>query len=286
MKKEYTLSKDGSRLCLDKHTIIMGIINHTPDSFSDGGQFSSASHAAGQALEMVDEGAKIIDIGGESARPGSMPIPVDEELERVIPVIEFIRKSSSVWISIDTKKAQVAEEAIKAGAHIINDISGLRSDEKMPEIACKYNTPVVVMHMLGEPETMQNNPVYDNVLKDIYEYFVERINALTSVGIKKDKIILDPGIGFGKTVQHNLEIINKLDFFMNLGFPLLIGVSRKSFIGSILDLPPDERFEGTAAAVTVSIVRGVHIIRVHDIKEMARVVRIADAIMHGADFMC
>ncbi len=261
-------------------TIIMGIVNCTPDSFSGDGINMDSEAAVTQALNMVDNGAAIIDVGGESTRPGSDFVSVDEELKRVIPVIEGIRAKSNVWISIDSSKAKVAEKAVEAGADIINDISGLRFDPEMQSVAKKYDVPVIVMHILGEPGNMQKNPEYSDVINEICDYFAERITTLENFGIDPEKIILDPGIGFGKTLEHNLKILKNLDHFTKLGKPLLIGTSRKSFIGMILDTEPAERLEGTIASVIISILKGADIVRVHDVKEISRAVKIANAVLN------
>jgi len=278
-RKLYTLRSRECQLQLGNKTVVMGIVNCTPDSFSDGGELNAPEDAVQRALTMAAGGADIIDIGGESTRPGSESVPPQVELDRVIPVIEKLHAISPVWISVDTAKAPVAEEALRAGAHIINDISGLRADPGMPAIAKKYGVPVVVMHMLGQPGTMQNDPRYDDLLHDIETFFTDRIDSLCDAGLLRENIIIDPGIGFGKTVDHNLTLINRLDHFAALDVPLLIGVSRKSFIGKILDTPVNDRLEGTAAAVTIAIARGVHIIRVHDVQAMTRVARITDSIL-------
>jgi len=225
---------------------------------------------------MIEDGADIIDVGGESTRPGSEPVPLEEELRRVIPVIKEIVKRTDVPISIDTYKSEVARQALDNGAVIVNDISGLRFDEKMVEVIAQYNASVVIMHIKGTPKTMQQNPCYDDVISEIYGYLSEGIERAQSYGIKQ--IIVDPGIGFGKRLVDNLEIIRRLREFKSLGYPILIGVSRKSFIGNILNLPVEERLEGTAGAVAISVWNGANIVRVHDVKEMTRVVRIVDAI--------
>jgi dihydropteroate synthase len=228
---------------------------------------------------MVDEGADIIDIGGESTRPGSDPVSLDEEIRRTVPVIEAIAKRVSVPLSIDTYKAEVARQALDAGAAIVNDISGLRFDPEMPKLVAAYKVPVVVMHIKGTPKNMQTNPAYADLIPEIIAYFSECIRLAKQAGISEEMIILDPGIGFGKTIEHNLQILNNLDAFRGLGRPLLVGPSRKAFIGKILDdAPPSDRLEGTAAAVTASILKGAHIVRVHDVREMARVAKVADAI--------
>jgi dihydropteroate synthase len=257
----------------------MGILNITPDSFSDGGRFFDPDSAIHRGIQMAEDGADIIDIGGESARPGADPITIEEELRRTIPVIEILSKKIRIPISIDTYKAEVAKSALDAGAEIVNDISGLRYDPGMPKVVAEYKAPVVIMHMKGTPKDMQKAPVYDALIPEIMDYLREGIRIAMEAGIPEDKIIVDPGIGFGKRFEHNLEIIHNLCEFSLLEKPLLVGPSRKGFIGKILgDVPPGERFEGTAAAVAISIFNGAHIIRVHDVKEMAKVAAVADAI--------
>jgi dihydropteroate synthase len=258
-------------------TFIMGILNITPDSFSDGGSFIKADTAVEHAINMVEEGADIIDIGGESTRPGS-----DAKLERVIPVIEKLSGRIRVPISIDTYKAGVAQKAIDAGASIVNDISGLRSDPDMPGVVSRNEVPVVIMHIKGTPKNMQTNPIYGNLIEEIIEYLGESIAIAEKAGIHDEKIIVDPGIGFGKTFEDNLEIIKELSKFKRLGKPLLIGTSRKAFIGKVLgDAPVGDRVEGTSAAVAISIMNGADIVRVHDVKEMKRVAIVSDAIKSG-----
>ncbi|MDI6891081.1 MAG: dihydropteroate synthase [Thermodesulfovibrionales bacterium] len=267
--------------CLDftKKTYIMGILNVTPDSFSDGGLYLDKSSAIERAYRMVDEGADIIDIGGESTRPGSKSVTVEEELRRTIPVIEALAKEINVPISIDTYKSEVAKIALDAGASMVNDISGLRFDPEMPEVVSEYKVPVVIMHIKGRPKDMQQNPVYEALIPEIMDYLRIGIKIAARSGVSEDKIIIDPGIGFGKTPDHNLEIINNLGEFSLLEKPIMIGPSRKAFIGKILgDVPATERIEGTAAAVAISIINGANIIRVHDVKEMVRVAKVADAI--------
>jgi dihydropteroate synthase len=265
-----------------ERTYIMGILNVTPDSFSDGGKYFDKERAVEQALRMQDEGADIIDIGGESTRPGAEKISVEEEIDRVVPVIEALANKVNIPLSIDTYKSAVAEEAILSGASIINDISGLRFDPQMPRIAARNNVPVVIMHIKGTPENMQKRPVYKALISEITDYLREGVEIARNAGIADDKIVIDPGIGFGKTIEHNLEIIQKLNVFSGLEKPILIGPSRKSFIGRILDaLPAAERLEGTAAAIAIGIFNGANIIRVHDVKEMGRVARVADRIKRG-----
>ena len=259
-------------------TLIMGILNVTTDSFSDGGLFFDMGIAINHALEMEAAGADIIDIGGESTRPGAEPVLLEDELNRVIPVIEAIRSESDVCVSIDTYKADVAEKAITAGANIVNDISGLQFDESMANVVKNNNVPVVIMHIKGTPREMQKDPHYDDLMQEVVAYFQERVEFCRQRGIKKGNIILDPGIGFGKRSQDNFELLRELKQIADLGYPVLSGPSRKSFIGLTLDLLVDERVEGTAAAVTASILNGAKIVRVHDVQEMKRVVTIADNI--------
>lgn len=259
-------------------TYIMGILNVTPDSFSDGGKFHKLEDALSEAHRLIAAGADIIDIGGESTRPGAQNVPVQEELKRVIPVISALRKKK-ILISIDTRKAAVAEAALSAGAHIINDISALRHDPRMAKVAAKYKVPVILMHMLKNPKTMQKNPVYKDLIFDIMTYFQESLEIAGRAGIKENRLIIDPGFGFGKTVEHNLEILKRLKEFKVLGRPILIGTSRKSTIGKILSLPPSERLMGTAATVAIAISNGVDIIRVHDVAAMKKAAKMTDAIV-------
>lgn len=267
----------------NRKTLVMGILNVTPDSFSDGGQFFSVEAAIEHGQSLINDGADIIDIGGESTRPGADPLSIEDELERVIPVIKSIRKDhNDILISIDTYKSEVAQQAIEAGADIVNDVSGFVMDPKMPTAIANFNAFVILMHMKGTPTNMQENPSYDDLIVDISSFFLYQINIAKTTGIPTDKIILDPGIGFGKTAAHNFTIIQKLNKFCELGFPIMIGPSRKSFIGTILDLPPNERIEGTAAAVSAGILNGARIVRVHDVKEMKRVVAITEKIRTAA----
>lgn len=268
-------------LDFSEKTCLMGILNVTPDSFSDGGRYFDKAAAIRRANEMVKEGADIIDIGGESTRPGSEPVSLEAEISRTIPVIEALAKNFKVPISIDTYKAEVAKRALDAGASIVNDISGLRFDPEMPKVVSQYKVPVVIMHIKGTPKNMQVNPQYEALIPEIMDYFRESIKLAMKSGIAEDKIIIDPGIGFGKTFEHNLEIIKNLREFTLFEKPLLVGVSRKAFIGKILgDAPASERLEGTSAAVAISILNGTNIIRVHDVKEMKKVALVADACLH------
>jgi dihydropteroate synthase len=266
-------------LDFSKKTYVMGILNVTPDSFFDGGLYFNKSIAIKRALQMVEDGADIIDIGGESTRPGSEPVSIEEDLKRTIPVIEALVKKIDIPISIDTYKSEVAKKALDAGASMVNDISGLRFDPLMANIVSQYEVPVVIMHIKGTPKDMQQNPVYEVLIPEILDYLMLCIKLALESGTSEDKIIIDPGIGFGKTFEHNLEIIYNLREFTSLGKPILIGLSRKAFIGKILgDVPPEERLEGTAAAVAISVINGANIVRVHDVREMVRVVKVADAI--------
>jgi dihydropteroate synthase len=267
--------------CLDfsQKTYIMGILNVTPDSFSDGGQYFDKSTAIRRAIQMVEDGADIIDIGGESTRPGSQPLAIEEELRRTLPVIEALTKEINAPISIDTYKSEVAKRALDAGAAMVNDISGLRFDPEMPKVVSAYKVPVVIMHIKGLPKDMQKNPVYEALIPEIMDYLRDSIRSAKESGIAEDLIIIDPGIGFGKTFEHNLEIIHNLYNFTLLEKPVLVGLSRKAFIGKILgDVPAGERLEGTAAAIAISIINGANIIRVHDVKEMVKVAKVANVV--------
>ena len=257
-------------------THIVGILNVTPDSFSDGGNYFSLDAAVAQAHTMAEEGADIIDIGGESSRPGSEPVSEEEELRRVIPVIEKLARSVEVPISIDTWKPRVAAEALAAGASILNDITGL-GNPAMRAAAAAARAPVILMHMQGEPKTMQEHPTYGDVVRDIKEFFIERIALAKEAGVHD--IILDPGIGFGKTLEHNLIILKRLHEFADLGYPLLVGPSRKAFIGTLNDgAPPAERLPGTIAAVVAARLNGASYVRVHDVKECRQALQVADAL--------
>ena len=260
-----------------ERTLVMGILNVTPDSFSDGGLYLDHGAAVGRGIEMVDEGADIVDVGGESTRPGSDPVSPDEERDRVVPVIETLAAKVAVPISVDTRNPAVARAALEAGAVIVNDISGAR-DPAMFTVAREAGAGVVLMHMKGEPKSMQVAPHYDDVVVEVHEYLRERIEAAEFAGIAPERLCIDPGIGFGKDLQQNLTLMYHLDALLDLGRPVLVGPSRKRFIGALLDLPEDERVEGTAGAVAWLVARGANIVRVHDVKEMVRVVRVVDAI--------
>lgn len=267
------------RLNLLSRTHLMGILNVTPDSFSDGGKFFKLEQAIKQGIKMADEGADIIDVGGESTRPGSEPVPIEEELRRVIPLIEKLTKEIEAPISIDTYKSRVAKAALDSGASMVNDISSLRFDPEMKNLLAEYKAPVVLMHIQGTPKNMQDDPYYVNLIGEIKAYLEESVRMAKEAGIAEDKIIVDPGIGFGKTAEDNLKILKNLKEFLGLGRPLLIGVSRKSFIGKILDLQVEERLEGSLAALAVCIMNGANVLRVHDVKESKRVARLVDEIL-------
>ena len=271
----------GRVLDCTERTLLMGVVNVTPDSFSDGGRFLDAETAVAHALRLVEDGADIVDVGGESTRPGSDPVTAEEERARVVPVIEgLVAAHPALAIAIDTRKPEVAEAALAAGACIVNDVSGGRA-EGMFEVARNAEAGMVLMHMLGEPKTMQEAPHYDDVVADVKEFLRERIEAAEFAGIGPEYLCIDPGIGFGKNLEHNLLLMKHLDALADLGRPILVGPSRKRFIGAILDLPQDQRVEGTAGAVAWLVARGAHVVRVHDVREMSRVARVVDAIMRA-----
>ena len=265
----------------DKQSLIMGILNVTPDSFSDGGQFLNKNSAIGHALKMIEEGADIIDIGGESTKPFSSPVSLDEELSRVLPVIEDLRNETDVCISIDTTKSEVANQALEMGASIINDVSAMEFDEKMIGVALKFDCPIVLMHMKGIPKNMQENPHYSSLISEIIKYLNARIDFVLSKGIDRKKIIIDPGIGFGKSVENNFEIINNLNQFADLGYPVMLGASRKSFIGITLDVPEDKRVEGSLAANIIGFQKGVSVFRVHDVDQTRKALTITKKIFNS-----
>lgn len=270
----------GRILNLKGRTGVMGVLNVTPDSFSDGGSFLDPSAAIDRAIQMEDEGADIIDIGGESTRPGSKSVSIQEELNRILPVIEGLQGRLTIPISVDTCKAKVVPRALKAGAGMVNDISGLGFDKEMADTVAHHEVPLVIMHIKGIPKNMQENPTYNDVMGEIISYLDERTQQALKAGVSPHKVIVDPGIGFGKMVEDNFTILRRLGELKGLGFPILVGPSRKSFIGITLDLPVEERLEGTAASVAAAVLNGANLVRVHDVKEMVRVVRIADAIKY------
>ena len=267
--------KIGNRIFdLAGHTYVMGILNVTPDSFSDGGKYTDKDVAVKRALKMIEEGADIIDIGGESTRPGFTPVSADEQIERVVPVIEEIKKNIDIPISVDTYDAKVAKAALEAGCDIVNDIWGLKKDPEMAKVIAEYDAFCVLMHN-------RNNPDYINFRKDLLSDFGEILDIANAAGIDKDKIILDPGVGFGKTREQNLIAINHMDDLKVLGYPLLLGTSRKSVIGLTLDLPVDERLEGTLATTVMACMKGINFVRVHDIKENVRTIKMTEAILNS-----
>ena len=259
-------------------TLVMGVVNVTPDSFSDGGRFLDADAAVKHGLRMVEEGADVLDVGGESTRPGSDPVSADEERRRVVPVVERLAKEvPETPISVDTRKVEVAGGALDAGATIVNDVSA-GTDHKMFPLVRDSGAGMVLMHMKGEPKTMQEAPTYDDVVAEVAEFLRERLEAAVFEGIGLERLCIDPGIGFGKNLEHNLLLMRNLDGLFDLRRPVLVGPSRKSFIGNLLDVPPDERMEGTAGAVAWLVGRGANVVRVHDVREMARVIRVVEAI--------
>ena len=264
-----------------KQSLIMGILNVTPDSFSDGGKYLEKNTAINHALEMIDQGADIIDIGGESTRPFSDPVSLKEEISRVVPVIEGIRKKSDICISIDTTKSQVATAALNSGASVINDVSAMEVDPLMVDVALKFDCPLIIMHMKGTPKNMQDDPQYESLISDIKDYLLDRTDFIISKGINPKKIVIDPGIGFGKTVENNFEIINNLKHFTSMDFPVLLGASRKSFIGISLNLPEEDRLEGSLAANIIGLQNGAKIFRVHDVAETNKALIIANKIFNS-----
>jgi len=283
-RRSFRLELPSRTLVLGQRTLLMGVLNVTPDSFSDGGKFLDARRAIEHALEMERAGADLLDVGGESTRPGSTATPTDAELARVLPVLEGLRDVLRIPICVDTRKSEVAEAAITAGAQIINDVSGLRSDPRIAEVAVRRGVPLILMHMRGEPPTMQKKPFARDVMKDVTQGLRAAITKARRAGVHKSQIIIDPGIGFGKSFEQNYELLRKLADIAKLGYPLLVGTSRKGFLGATLaregkSAPPDERLWATAATVTASILGGAHIVRVHDVAEMAQVARVADCLL-------
>ena len=261
------------------NTLIMGILNVTQDSFSDGGKFDTPEQATAHAIKMIEDGADIIDIGGESTRPGAEPVLLEKELNRTIPVIEAIRKQSDCVISIDTYKSKVASAALDAGANLVNDISGLTFDEGIAPLVAEKNVPVILMHIKGTPRDMQKEPHYQDLIGEVKDYFTAQIAKAKKAGISNTKIILDPGIGFGKRLEDNFELIRELKQICAMGYPVLIGPSRKSFIGTALNLPVTERLEGTLASITAGVMNGARIVRVHDVVSVRRTITITEKIM-------
>jgi dihydropteroate synthase len=283
-RKIFRVQLRSRTLTLGKRTLIMGVLNVTADSFSDGGEFFAPKTAAKRALEMERCGADIIDIGAESTRPGSSGITAGEELQRLLPVLQLLRGKLKIAISIDTRKASVAEVALGVGAQMINDISGLKHDPGVAEVASRHGVPLILMHMRGEPRTMQKGPFARDVMKDVAQGLLASVKKARKAGVRKSQIIIDPGIGFGKSFAQNYELLQKLPELARLGYPLMVGTSRKGFLGATLGkegkpAPAGERIWGTAATVTASILGGAHIVRVHDVAEMAQVARVADCLL-------
>lgn len=280
-RKKFRLRLPSRTLTLGERTLVMGILNVTPDSFSDGGLFNDLDAAAERALEIERQGADILDIGGESTRPGSEGVSAGEEMRRVIPVLEKLRGRLKIPISIDTSKSEVAEAAAYQGAELINDVTGLRADPRLAEIAAKRKLPLILMHMRGEPRTMQKMPFARDVMRDVRAGLKKSVAVARRAGVPKSQTVLDPGIGFGKSLEQNFELLARLPEFARLGFPLLLGPSRKNFVGKVLGgVPQNERVWGTAATIVASIFGGAHIVRVHDVAQMVQVTRIADAILN------
>jgi dihydropteroate synthase len=265
---------------LKEKVLIMGIVNVTPDSFFDGGKYYDIEAAYKRVDQIFSEGADIIDVGGMSTRPGSDPVSIEEELRRVIPVIKYIKNNYDILVSIDTYRSQVASEAINCGAEIVNDISGLNFDKNLVKVVADTNSCLILMHIKGTPKDMQKNPYYDDVIDEIYNFLKNQSDIALNNGVKKDNIIVDPGIGFGKTFEHNLIILKKLANFKSLGYPILIGASRKTFTGVLMNLPPEERLESSLAAATISVLNGANILRVHDVKETIKAISLAKAIQN------
>ena len=262
--------------------LIMGIMNTTPDSFSDGGKYNSANKAIDRAYDLLDNGADIIDIGGESSRPGAKPVSAAEEIKRISPLLIELAKNTDSTISIDTYKSSTAIYALDNGAHLINDISGMTHDKKMVNIISRYKVPIVIMHMKGTPKTMQQNPTYDNIINEISDFLVKQANIAINAGVSNEKIIIDPGIGFGKTLNDNYKIIAKLKQISKLGFPVLVGPSRKSFIGETLDESIDERLEGSIVSAALCYKNGAKIVRVHDVEQTKKSLLIVKKIIENS----
>ncbi|MCM2368590.1 dihydropteroate synthase [Proteus terrae] len=261
---------------------VMGILNVTPDSFSDGGTHNSLNDAVNHAAKLIAEGASIIDIGGESTRPGASDVSIDEELQRVVPVVEAIRQRFDVWISVDTSKAQVITESANAGASIINDIRSLQEPGAL-EAAVKTGLPVCIMHMQGDPKTMQQSPHYENVVMDVDRFLQENIQRCVDAGIEKNQIILDPGFGFGKNLEHNYQLLAHLSELHHFGLPILAGMSRKSMVGQLLNVPPQERVAGSVACAVIAAIQGAQIIRVHDVKETIDAMKVVQATLSAKE---
>ena len=284
MRKLFDIElKDNRTIALGRRTVVVGVLNVTPDSFSDGGVNFDAERAIDNGLRMEAEGADIIEVGGESTRPGAPAVPVEEELSRVVPVVRGLARKLRVPISVDTYKSQVGRAVIDEGASMLNDVSALRFDPMIADVAARARAPLVLMHMRGEPATMQKIAPSTDIFLEIERDIAAAVTEAESRGVGRELIIFDPGIGFGKTLDQNLAILNRLDRFNSFGLPIMIGTSRKSFIGLLTGRPESDRIFGTAASVSSAIIRGAHIVRVHDVKEMVEVARVTDAIINSAD---
>jgi len=284
-RKTFRLKLPSRTLVLGERTLIMGVLNVTPDSFFDGGQFLDPDRAIEHAIAMESAGADLLDIGGESTRPGSQEVLASEELDRILPVLEGLRRRIKTPISVDTRRAAVVELALRAGAEIINDVSGLKNDPRIAEVAARQRVPLILMHMRGEPRTMQKTGFARDTLRDVTQGLRKSVDVARKAGVAKSQIILDPGIGFGKSFAQNYELLERLPELAKLGYPLLVGTSRKGFLGATLardgkPASPEERIWGTAATVTAAILNGAHIVRVHDVAEMIQVARVADRLVN------
>jgi len=277
----FVLSTRHGTIDMRRRTAVMGIVNVTPDSFSDGGKYFAPARAVARGEQMAQDGADIVDIGGESTRPGARPVSAEDEIARVIPVIRGLRRKISIPISVDTTKAQVARAALDEGADLVNDISALGFDPAMAALVAREKVPVVLMHMQGTPRTMQHSPAYEDVVEEVKSYLKGRVQFAVQAGVDAERIVVDPGIGFGKNLEHNLALLRGLAALAALGRPVLVGTSRKTFIGKLLDAAPEERLEGSLAAAVATALAGANMVRVHDVKEAARALRIADALRFG-----
>jgi dihydropteroate synthase len=283
-RRKYQLRLPSRTLILGKRTLVMGVLNVTPDSFSDGGNFLDARVAIEHALEMERDGADLLDLGGESTRPGSTGTSAETELARILPVLQGLRGVLKISISVDTRKAEIAEAAIAAGAEIINDVSGLKNDPRIAEVAARHGVPLILMHMRGEPQSMQRGPFARAIMKDVASGLRASIAIARKAGVRKSQIVIDPGIGFGKSFEQNYELLRRLPDLAKLGYPLMVGTSRKGFLGATLakdgkPAPSEERMWATAATVTASILAGTHLVRVHDVAEMVQVARASDCVL-------
>lgn len=275
------LSTRHGKIDFRRRTAVMGIVNVTPDSFSDGGRYFDPERAVAHGVHLAEEGADVIDIGGESTRPGALPVPVEDEVRRVVPVVRGLRRALNIPLSIDTAKVGVAKRALEEGADLVNDISALSAETGMVSLLVKEGVPIVLMHMQGIPRTMQARPRYRNVVQEVKGFLQSRMKFCIEAGVDPARIIIDPGIGFGKDLEHNLTLLRGLPVLGSLGCPLLVGVSRKTFIGQLCQVSPDDRLEGSLGAAVLAAANGVHVVRVHDVKETVRALRVADAIRFG-----